>query len=203
MTQSLILAGGCFWCVEHDLREATGVLTVTSGYSGGESITPTYENHTGHKEVVLVEYDDVHTSYKKILQFFIDHIDPTDNGGQFGDRGASYTPAIFYANEDEKQCAESVLQELNESHIYTNESKVEVLARKEFYKAEEYHQNYADKNPLRYGMYRQGSGRESFVQKTCQIREEKKVMWKEERRVILFIETKLFCKCIYYFVITK
>ena len=86
--KSLILAGGCFWCVEHDLREAPGVTSVTSGYSGGETDSPNYENHTGHKEVVLVKYDEAKTSYKKLLQFFIDHIDPTDNGGQFGDRGA-------------------------------------------------------------------------------------------------------------------
>lgn len=179
MIKSLILAGGCFWCVEHDLEEAVGVLTVTSGYSGGESITPTYENHVGHREVVLVEYDDTQTSYKKILQFFIDHIDPTDDGGQFGDRGLSYTSAIFYAYDEEKSVAESVIHELDESHLYSRVSKVEIVQRKEFYKAEDYHQKYADKNPLRYGMYRQGSGRESFVKKTCQIRDEKKMVWSE------------------------
>ncbi len=179
MISSLILAGGCFWCVEHDLHEAEGVVSVTSGYSGGESASPTYENHSGHKEVVLVEYDDEKTTYKKVLQFFIDHIDPTDDGGQFGDRGQSYTTAIFYANDEEKNIAESVLKELNESHVYDRPSQVEVLARTAFYKAEDYHQNYAEKNPLRYSMYRTGSGREDFVNKTCQIREEKKINWKE------------------------
>ncbi len=179
MTQSLILAGGCFWCVEHDLREAHGVLQVISGYSGGESSTPTYENHTDHKEVVLVEYDDTKTTYKKLLQFFIDHIDPTDDGGQFGDKGGSYTTAIFYQDDNEKSVAEAVLEELNESHVYAIPSKVEILPRKPFYKAEEYHQNYAEKNPAHYGMYRIGSGREAFVAKTCQIREEKKIQWKE------------------------
>jgi methionine-S-sulfoxide reductase len=179
MAQSLILAGGCFWCVEHDLREAEGVLEVISGYSGGENTTPTYESHTGHKEVVLVTYDNTKTSYKKILQYFIDHIDPTDEGGQFGDRGSSYTSAIYYQTQDEMIIAHAVLQELNDSHLYDGEAKVELLPRKEFYKAEEYHQNYADKNPLRYGLYRQGSGREAFVQKTCQIRDEKKMVWSE------------------------
>lgn len=177
MTKSLILAGGCFWCVEHDLREALGVRLVTSGYSGGETSNPTYENHAGHREVVLVQYDDTLTSYKKILQYFVDHIDPTDDGGQFGDRGQSYKTAIYYESEEEKRVAESVLRELDESHIYDMPSCVDLLPRKEFYKAEEYHQNYADKNPMHYSMYRTGSGREAFVNKTCQIREEKHIPW--------------------------
>lgn len=179
MTKSLILAGGCFWCVEHDLREATGVLSAISGYSGGESISPTYENHSGHKEVVYIEYNSEKTTYKKLLQFFIDHIDPTDNGGQFGDRGDSYKSAIFYENKDEKDIAENVITELDESKVYDLPSAVLILERKPFYEAEEYHQNYADKNPLRYGMYRTGSGREGFVTKTCQIRNEKHIIWSE------------------------
>lgn len=179
MTKSLILAGGCFWCVEHDLHAAKGVVTVLSGYSGGKTASPTYENHTGHKEVVLVEYDTEKITYKKLVQFFIDHIDPTDNGGQFGDRGQSYTTAIFYEDDEEKMIAEHVLKELDDSHVYDNPSQVEVLKRATFYIAEDYHQNYADKNPLRYSMYRNGSGREGFVNKTCQIRDEKHITWSE------------------------
>jgi methionine-S-sulfoxide reductase len=179
MTKSLILAGGCFWCVEHDMREAPGVTAVVSGYSGGNTSDPTYENHTGHREVVLVEYDDTKTSYKKLLQHFIDHIDPTDNGGQFGDRGESYKTAIYYADDSEKDIASSVIQELNESHVYEKQSAVEILERKAFYRAEEYHQEYAEKNPFHYSIYRQGSGREGFVARTCSIREEKKIFWKE------------------------
>lgn len=178
MTKSLILAGGCFWCVEHDMHEALGVLSVTSGYSGGETTSPTYENHTGHKEVIFVEYDDTQTTYRKLLQFFIDHIDPTDTGGQFADRGTSYESGIFYENDEEKKIAESVLEELNESHVYDVPAVVQVLLRKEFYKAEEYHQNYAEKNPTHYTIYRQGSGREAFVNRTCQVREEKNIPWK-------------------------
>jgi methionine-S-sulfoxide reductase len=162
MTKSLIIAGGCFWCVEHDLQEAPGVLAVTSGYSGGETENPTYENHKGHREVALVEYDDEKTSYKKLLQFFIDHIDPTDDGGQFADRGESYRTAIYYEHEDEKDIAESVLKELDDSHVYDKPHAVDVLPRKPFYKAEEYHQNYAEKNPTHYALYRQGSGREDL-----------------------------------------
>lgn len=177
MIKSLLLAGGCFWCVEHDMREAAGVIAVTSGYSGGESTAPTYENHSGHREVIEVEYDDTVTSYKNLLQHFIDHIDPTDNGGQFGDRGDSYKTAIYYESDEEKGIAEAVLQELNDSHIYDVASEVDILPRSPFYKAEEYHQNYADKNPMHYSMYRIGSGREGFVNKTCAIREEKHIMW--------------------------
>lgn len=181
MTKSLILAGGCFWCVEHDLKEAEGVLSVTSGYSGGESASPTYENHTGHREVALVEYNNEKTSYKKLLQFFIDHIDPTDDGGQFADRGASYKIAIYYENEEERTITEGVLKELDDSHVYDKPHAVEILPRKLFYKAEEYHQNYAEKNPAQYAMYRAGSGREEFVQRTCQIREEKHIQWNSEQ----------------------
>ena len=179
MTKSLILAGGCFWCIEHDMREAEGVLTVTSGYSGGEMHNPTYENHMGHREVIEIEYDDTKTSYKKLLQYFIDHIDPTDTGGQFGDRGSSYMPGIFYNNDEEKEIAEQVLQELNNSGVYDIPSQVEILSRKKFYKAEEYHQQYSEKNPTQYSVYRKGSGREDFVNKTCQIREEKLIEWSE------------------------
>jgi len=179
MTKSLILAGGCFWCVEHDMREASGVLSVTSGYSGGESTDPTYENHTGHKEVILVEYNDTQTSYKKLLQYFIDHIDPTDGGGQFADRGTSYESAVFYENDEEKIIAENVIKELNDSHVYDKPAVVKILPRMQFYKAEEYHQNYAEKNPTHYAMYRKGSGREGFVSRTCKIREEKRILWSE------------------------
>jgi methionine-S-sulfoxide reductase len=177
MTKSLILAGGCFWCVEHDLKEAPGVIAVTSGYSGGETDNPSYENHKGHREVVLVEFDSDKTTYKKVLQFFIDHIDPTDDGGQFADRGESYKTAIYYENDEEKAIAESALKELDDSHVYDKPHAVELLERKPFYKAEEYHQDYANKNPAHYEMYRTGSGRADFVNRTCQIREEKHINW--------------------------
>jgi len=179
MTKTVLLAGGCFWCVEHDLREAPGVVSVTSGYSGGESTDPTYERHGGHREVVLVEYDSEKTSYKKILQFFIDHIDPTDDGGQFADRGESYKSAIYYEDEEERHLAEAVLQELDASHVYDTPHAIEVLPRKPFYQAEDYHQQYADKNPTHYALYRQGSGRERFINKTCALREEKHIVWSE------------------------
>jgi methionine-S-sulfoxide reductase len=179
MTKSLILAGGCFWCVEHDMREAVGLIDVISGYSGGETDNPTYENHKGHREVILVEYDDKKTNYKKLLQFFIDNIDPTDDGGQFSDRGESYKPAIFFETDEERNIAKGVIEELDNSGVYDKKSVVEILERKPFYKAEEYHQNYAEKNPTHYNLYRMGSGREAFVNRTCAIREEKLIKWSE------------------------
>lgn len=179
MMKTLILAGGCFWCVEHDLRHVEGVTEVLSGYSGGNSTDPSYEYHGGHREVVLVSYAAALTSYKKIAQFFIDHIDPTDDGGQFGDRGESYKSAIYFENEEERKVAHELLSELDESKVYSIPHKVELLERKPFYKAEEYHQNYAEKNSFHYSMYRKGSGREDFVNRTCQIREEKHIPWKE------------------------
>lgn len=175
----VIFAGGCFWCVEHDLREVNGVIDVVSGYTGGESNNPTYENHAGHKEAVQVEYDPNKTNFKKLTQFFLDHIDPTDEGGQFGDRGSSYKTAIYFNTTEEKIIAENLLKELDESHVYEKPHAVEVLEAEPFYKAEEYHQNYAEKNPAHYALYRKGSGREDFVNRTCAIREDRHINWKD------------------------
>ncbi len=177
----VIFAGGCFWCVEHDLHEAPGVLAVVSGYSGGTTPNPTYENHGDHREAVEVEYNPSVTSFKKLSQFFLEHIDPTDPGGQFADRGESYQSAIFYSTDEEKDIAIALLKELNDSHIYDQPTAVEVLPAKVFYKAEEYHQNYAEKNPDHYARYRKGSGREDFVNRTCAIREEKHIVWSDQQ----------------------
>ena len=179
MTKKMILGGGCFWCVEHDMREAVGVLSVVSGYSGDGANTPSYEDHRGFREAILVEYDDMRTTYKKLLQYFIDHIDPTDPGGQFADRGDAYMPTIYFENEEEKRIAEGVIAELNASGVYDKPSAVQIIPIKPFFKAEEYHQDFAGKNPSQYARYRRGSGREDFVQGTCQIREEKNIQWSE------------------------
>jgi peptide methionine sulfoxide reductase msrA/msrB len=179
MMNKVIFAGGCFWCVEHDLREAPGVLSVTSGYTGGTTPHPTYESHGDHREAVLVEYNPSITSFKKLTQFFLEHIDPTDDNGQFADRGSSYRSAIFYNTEEEKTIAINVLKELNDSHVYEKPTAVEVFKGGQFYTAEEYHQNYAEKNPLHYQAYRKGSGREDFINRTCAIREEKHIVWQD------------------------
>jgi methionine-S-sulfoxide reductase len=155
-----------------------GVLDAVSGYAGGEG-NPSYENHKGFREAVLVTYDPSITSFKKICQFFLDHIDPTDAGGQFYDRGGSYETAIYYKNEDEKKIAEDLLIEIGESGIYDDPIAVKVLPEEKFHPAEEYHQKYASKNPDHYDAYRRGSGRAEFVGRVCMIRDEKKIQWKE------------------------
>jgi len=174
-----IFGGGCFWCVEHDFHEAEGVISVVSGYGGGTTPNPTYMNHQDHREVVEVEYDPSKTNFKKLTQFFLDHIDPTDPGGQFYDRGGAYKTAIYYSTPEEKEIALSLLKEVDDAHVYDRPTSVEVLPKTTFYKAEEYHQDYAAKNPEHYARYRKGSGREDFVNRTCAIREEKHIAWKE------------------------
>ena len=178
-----VFAGGCFWCVEHDFHEAPGVVSVLSGYTGGDAASADYmqvaSHITKHREAVEVTYDPAKTNFKKLVQFFLDHIDPTDQGGQFHDRGESYKSAIYYKNDEEKDIANALLKELDESHLYDKPAFVDVLPEMPFYKAEEYHQNYAEKNPEHYAAYRQGSGREDFVNRTCAIRIEKKINWKE------------------------
>lgn len=181
-TGIVVLAGGCFWCVEHDLKEAPGVLEVVSGYAGPEAkegSEPSYYNHSTYREAVKIVYDTTKTTYKKLLQFFIDHIDPTDEGGQFYDRGSSYQTAIYFQTKEEQHIAREVLEELDASQIYDKPHAVEVLPYEAFYLAEAEHQNYAENNPTQYAAYRKGSGREDFVQKTCQIRIDKHVPWRE------------------------
>lgn len=178
-TKTIILGGGCFWCVEHDLRAVDGVIDAVSGYGGNADFVPNYYNHAGFREVVEISYDADITNFKKLVQFFLDHIDPTDVGGQFADRGESYKTAIYYKNEEEKSIAENLIKELDESHLYDKPIAVDVLPEERFYKAEEEHQNYAEKNPTHYAMYRAGSGREDFTRRTCSIREEKKMNWRE------------------------
>lgn len=178
--KQVIFAGGCFWCVEHDLRAIPGVVNAVSGYSGGDTAGPTYSDHGNHREAVQVMYDETIVSFKKLCQFFLDHIDPTDAGGQFYDRGESYKTAIYYKNDDEKGIAESLILELQESGLYPNETiAVQVLPETVFYPAEAYHQDYAHQNPAHYESYAKGSGRVQFVAQTCAVRDQKKINWKE------------------------
>ena len=178
-----VFAGGCFWCVEHDLREAPGVIDAVSGFTGDDEASATYmqvaSHVTKHREAVQVTYDPAKTNFTKLCQFFLDHIDPTDQNGQFHDRGESYKTAIYYKDTMEKKIAESLLQEVRDSGLYQKPIFVDVLASMPFYSAEEEQQNWAEKNPAHYASYRQGSGREDFVNRTCTIREEKKIDWKE------------------------
>lgn len=163
-----LFAGGCFWCMESPFEKLDGVIAVESGYAGGTTSNPTYENYAagGHIEVVQVVYDPKRVSYQQLLDTFWRQIDPTDAGGQFVDRGHAYTSAIFYLNEEQRVLAEQSKKALAESGIFTKSLVTPILPAATFYRAEEYHQDYYKKNPLRYSYYRNGSGRDDFLRKT-------------------------------------
>lgn len=160
-------AGGCFWCVESDFEKMTqeGIYEVTSGYAGGDLENPTYENHADHLEAVEVKYDADKITFEDLTRYFFKYIDPTDEGGQFYDRGHSYTTAVFYKTAEEKQIAEKIIQEINDSRRFEKPVATKVREYKNFYPAEDYHQEYYKKNPLHYQGYRTGSGRDEFTKK--------------------------------------
>jgi len=161
-----IFAGGCFWCLEHDLEKLDGVVSVDSGYSGGDLANPTYGNHDGHQEVVKVIFDSDIISYKDLLNQYWINIDPFDNGGQFCDRGDSYKPVIFTSNQEQvrdvKDSQEIISLALN---IPIEKLKVDIVDSKTFWLAEAYHQDFAVKNPLKYNFYRTSCGRDSRLKK--------------------------------------
>ena len=151
------VAGGCFWCVEAGYEKIPGVIEVVSGYAGGKSTNPTYETvsagGTGHTEAAQIYYDPKQISYEGIVNALWRIADPTDAKGQFVDRGTQYRPAIFYNNQEEKQSAEAAKQSLQASGVYDKSVVIEVVPAGPFYPAEEYHQDYYKKNPLRYKAY--------------------------------------------------
>ncbi len=163
-------AGGCFWCVESDFEKVPGVHQVISGFSGGNVANPSYKQvsagTTGHVEAVQVYYDAKVISYNDLLQAFWRQVNPTDNKGQFVDRGKHYRPVIFYHNEEQKQLAEQSKKDLQASGRYTKPVVTEITSFNDFYAAEEYHQDYYKKNPLRYKYYRYNSGRDQYLAKT-------------------------------------
>lgn len=166
--QKATFAGGCFWCMVKPFTELPGVIRVVSGYTGGHAENPTYEEvcsgRTGHYEAVEITYDPERGSYDQLLDTFWRQIDPTDPGGQFHDRGDSYRTAIFYHTEEQKAKARASKRALEESGRFDRPIATEILPASTFYPAEEYHQNYYCKNPSHYAMYRQGSGREAFIE---------------------------------------
>nr|WP_039948581.1 peptide-methionine (S)-S-oxide reductase MsrA [Leptospira fainei] len=168
--ETAIFAGGCFWCMEGPFEKLPGVISVVSGYSGGKEKNPTYEDvgygRTGHRESVLITYDPKKIKYETLLDTFWQQIDPTDNGGQFADRGSQYRTAIFYKNDIQKKLATASKQALISSGKFSKPIVVELLPAGEFYNAEEYHQDYYKKNPEHYKSYRKGSGREEYLKKT-------------------------------------
>lgn len=166
---TMLVAGGCFWCVEADLEKLPGVTTVVSGYSGGITDNPTYENHNqgGHREVVQVTYDSSLVSFEQVLIFAIKHMDPTDSEGSFYDRGKTYSPAAYYANADEKKIIETLIADIDTNGPYDKPLAVEVEPRKTFYPAEDYHQDYykGTLSQLKYKYYRNASGRDEYIVK--------------------------------------
>lgn len=162
-TVTAIFAGGCFWCVEEAFDKVSGVVSTTSGYTGGHVANPTYEQvsggGTGHYEAVQVVYDPAVVSYETLLDTFWHNIDPTDAGGQFCDRGESYRAAIFYGDSEQRRLAEASLRELRRSKPFDGDVVTEIIPASEFYPAEEYHQDYYTKNPLRYKYYKWSCGR--------------------------------------------
>lgn len=163
--QQTVLAGGCFWCLEHDLEAIPGVVEVVSGYSGGSLANPTYKQvsagGTGHQEAVLVRFDPERISYPTLLRSYWRNVDPFDAGGQFCDRGSSYRPVIFTEGAKQaRQAAASARQAAQELGVPERSLKVSIKPLQRFWPAEGYHQNYADRNPIPYSYYRWSCGRD-------------------------------------------
>jgi peptide methionine sulfoxide reductase msrA/msrB len=166
--RSAVFAGGCFWCTESDFEKVDGVIEAVSGYTGGRMENPTYKQvsagGTGHIEAIKVVYDPAKISYSQLLDILWRHIDPTDAGGQFVDRGDQYRSAIFYATDEERQMAEASKKALSASGHFDRPIVTDILPLGAFYEAEDYHQDYYKKNSLRYNWYRSGSGRDQFLE---------------------------------------
>lgn len=163
-------AGGCFWCITHPFEELNGVISVKVGYANGNGTNPTYENYAklGFVEAVQISYNSDLIDYKKLLDTFWRQIDPTDAGGQFGDRGPQYRTAILYHTDQQKQLAENSKEELEKSGRFSKPIVTEIIKFNNFYPAEEYHQDYHKKNSVAYEQYRQGSGRACFIKQAWQ-----------------------------------
>ncbi|WP_461520500.1 peptide-methionine (S)-S-oxide reductase MsrA [Porticoccus sp.] len=163
-TEKAIFAGGCFWCMEPPFDKLEGVITTVSGYTGGQRENPTYREvssgGTGHFEVVEVTYDPEKVSYETLLRTFWINIDPLNAKGQFCDRGNQYLTAIFYMNEEQMNAAQASKKALAESGLFDKNIVTQVIPASTFYPAEEYHQDYYTKNPLKYHYYRNGCGRD-------------------------------------------
>lgn len=163
-----VFAGGCFWCSEADFDKLPGVLQTTSGYIGGSIENPTYEEvssgRSGHFEAVQVRFDPRQTSYAKLLEAFWPSIDPLNGNGQFCDNGPQYRSAIFYLNAEQQRLAEASKNALAASGRFQQPIATQILAATTFYAAEDYHQDYHRKNPLRYRYYRHGCGRDQRLQ---------------------------------------
>lgn len=163
-------AGGCFWCMEPPFEPLPGVSSVVSGYTGGKELNPTYDQvssgETGHAEAVQITYDPAVLTYDKLLETFWRNIDPTTRNGQFADKGTQYRTAIFYHTDEQKRLAEASRDRLAKSGKFDKPIVTEIVPASAFYPAEDYHQDFYKKNPLRYNSYKIGSGRAGYLKKT-------------------------------------
>ena len=163
-------AGGCFWCMEPPFEKLEGVMSVTSGYTGGTESNPTYEQvssgMTGYAEAIQVVYDPARVRYDQLLDVFWMNIDPTTSNAQFADHGKQYRTAIFYHNEEQQRLAKTSKAKLERSGKFKAPIVTEIVSASAFYPAEDYHQDYYKKNPLRYKLYRIGSGRDRYLHET-------------------------------------
>lgn len=166
--QFATFAGGCFWCMVSPFETTPGIIKVVAGYMGGYKENPTYQEvcqgSTGHLEVVQITFDPNIISYKELVDIFWRQIDPTDPHGQFYDRGQSYKTAILYHNNEQKTEAEQSKEQLEKSGRFSKPIRTQILPSKEFFSAEDYHQDYHRKNPEHYNMYRKASGRDKFIE---------------------------------------
>ena len=178
--QLATFAGGCFWCMVKPFEETPGIIQVLSGYTGGALVHPTYEDvctkATGHYEAVQISFDSVIFPYKKLLEIYWQQIDPTNAEGQFYDKGQPYHTAIFYHNEDQHREALESKKALEDSGRFDDPIVTGILPAATFYPAEDYHQDYHSKNPLRYSAYRQGSGRDAFLKEHWNKEKENKLL---------------------------
>jgi peptide methionine sulfoxide reductase msrA/msrB len=178
-------AGGCFWCTEADFEKVPGVVKAISGYTGGTKVNPTYEEvsagTTGHVEAIQVYPDPSKVTYENLLDYFWRHIDPTDPGGQFVDRGSQYRSVIFYHDEEQRRSAEKSKEALNKSGKFDRPIVTEIVKFTKFYEAEEYHQDYYKKNPIRYKYYRYNSGRDQFLKK----------VWGDDMKTLTLMNDKM------------
>ena len=163
-----VFAGGCFWCVESDFDHVPGVLRTISGYTGGALADATYNavsrGGTGHREAVQIVFDETLVSYEQLLEIFWRSVDPTDDGGQFCDRGEAYLTGIFATDADQLRAAEKSKLELEASNVLSEPIVTPIALAGEFYPAENYHQGYYEKNPVRYKFYRFSCGRDARVE---------------------------------------
>ncbi|MCG6870961.1 MAG: peptide-methionine (S)-S-oxide reductase MsrA [Gammaproteobacteria bacterium] len=169
-------AGGCFWCMEPPYDKLDGVLSTTSGYTGGQLENPTYKqvSHggTGHAEAVQIEYDPSRVSYEKLLEVFWHNIDPTTANRQFCDSGNQYRSAIFYHDAEQERLARASLAELQKNKPFSGKIVTQIVAAERFYVAEDYHQDYYKKNPLRYKYYRYACGRDKRLEQLWGVKEQ-------------------------------